>query len=171
MKKFFLTLALVVVATAANAQVWIGGEIGAWRDYKANITEFTLRPEVGYNLDSKWSLGLAFGYQHEYLNHQAINTVEINPYARFSYAKFGPVSLFLDGGFAFGVSKVKDVGDGKNWEVGIKPGFAITLNQKFGFVSHVGFLGWRDHEYGVADNGFGFKLSGYDVTFGVYYNF
>lgn len=172
MKKFFLTLALVVAATAANAQVWIGGELGAWRDYDANTTQLNVRPEVGYNLSDKWSLGLALGYKYNYDKGVKSNTVEVNPYARFTYAKFGPVSLFLDGGFAFGVEKFKGGGDGNNWEVGIKPGLAVSLNEKLGFVTHVGFLGWRDHEYGNArDNGFGLKLSGYDLMFGVYYNF
>lgn len=175
MKKFFLTMVLAVSALAMNAQGFVGGELGFWRNWDANTTAFRLSPEAGYTLSDKWTLGLALSYDHTYVNGLKSNGFGVNPYARYTFAKFGPVSLFADGGFAFSTWKNKGFGDALNaWEVGVKPGAAISLTEKIAFVTHVGFLGYRDADNGlkdIVDSGFGFNLSGYDLTFGIYYCF
>ena len=175
MKKFFLTMAFAVSALAINAQGFVGGEVGMWRDWHANSTEFTLAPEVGYSLSDKFAIGVALNFNHFYNDGLKVNGFGVNPYARYSFAKLGPVSLFADGEFAFGTFKVKDGGDAMNsWEIGIKPGAALTLTKHLSFVTHVGFLGYRDADDGIrdmVDTGLGFRLSGYDLTFGLYYNF
>jgi len=173
MKKLFLTAVLAVVTLTASAQVYVGGELGFWRDWDANKTEFTLAPEVGYNLSDKWAVGLEFMYNHDYDGHKR-NTVGIAPYARFTYAKWGPVNLFLDGGFLFAASKVKDTDSSSNaWNVGIKPGLSVDLTEKLSFITHVGFLGYQDADdsYGAFKRGFGFDLKGHSLTFGINYNF
>ena len=60
MKKLFLTLALAFAGIfAANAQVWIGGGLGA-QITKEN-TSLTVSPEIGYafNNQGSWLLVLA----------------------------------------------------------------------------------------------------------------
>ncbi len=175
MKKILLTLTLAVASLAASAQVYLGGEVGFWRDYQDNQTTFSLAPEVGYNLSDKWALGIALGYQHVYTEGTKINAFTVNPYARWTYASFGPVNLFLDGGFDFGTYKVKDGGDAVNaWGIGVKPGLAVNLTEKLSFVAHVGFLGFRDADdelSSVYNRGFGFDLDGNSLQFGLYYNF
>lgn len=182
MKKLFLTLVVALISVSAAAQVYVGGEVGYWRDYQDNKTSFTIAPEVGYNLSDKWAIGLSFGYAHNYTGDAAhftdglkVNAVSVNPYARFTYAKFGPVNLFLDGGFDFDVAKVKDADDSYTaWNIGVKPGVAVNLTEKLSFVAHVGFVGYQDADDEIADaydRGFGFKLSGNNLKFGLYYNF
>lgn len=182
MKKLFLTLVVALVSVAASAQLYVGGEVGYWRDYQANQTEFSIAPEVGYNLSDKWALGLSFGYVHNYVgdeNHLTdgtkINAVTVNPYARFTYAKFGPVKLFLDGGFNVDAVKVKDADDSSiAWGIGVKPGVSVNLTEKVSFVAHVGFLGFQDADDDIASaykRGFGFDIDGNKLQFGLYYNF
>lgn len=160
---------------ASSAQVYLGGEVGLWRNWEANKTDFKLAPEVGYNLSEKWAIGLEFAYEHNYNSGVAVNGVGIAPYGRFTYAKLGPVKLFLDGGFGFATYKIKDADDSFNaWEVGIKPGLSVTLTKNLSFITHVGFLGYRDADDELSDavnTGFGFDVSGSSLTFGLYYNF
>ena len=48
MKKLFLTLALAFVGIlSANAQLWMGGSIGA--GITKDVTTFAIAPEVGYS--------------------------------------------------------------------------------------------------------------------------
>lgn len=78
-------------------------------------------------------------------------------------------NVFVDGGFGFATTKVKDGGDAVNgFEIGLKPGIAIKLNQHFSLVAKCGFLGYKDDYMG---NGFGFSASSEDLTFGFHYEF
>ena len=175
MKKFLLSLAAVLFTITASAQVYVGGEVGFWRNFNDNHTSFTLKPEVGYNLSDKWALGIEVGYGHDYDQGLKLNGFTVSPYARFSYATFGPVTLFLDGGFGLNTYKVKDADDSNiGWQIGIQPGVKVSLAKNIDFVAHMGFLGYRDADTGFCqfgEDGFGFDFSGQNLTFGLYYNF
>ncbi len=175
MKKLFLTLVLAIATVAASAQVYVGGEVGLWRNSDANHTNFTLQPEVGYTLSKQWAIGTKIGFQHNYNSGSKVNAINVSPYARYTFAKFGPVNLFADGGFGFYSVKPKNGSSVSAWEVGVKPGLAVNLNKKLSFVAHVGFLGYRDSDDAIAgklwENGFGFNLSGNSLQFGLNYNF
>lgn len=175
MKKLLLTVVAAVLAVAASAQVYVGGEAGLWRNYDANHTSFTLQPEVGYHLGEKWAIGTTVGFAHAYVDGVKLNGAIIAPYARYSYAKLGPVDLFIDGGFGFCTYKWKGADNSSNgWQVGLSPGLAVNLTEKLSFIAHVGFLGCRDSDDETnlfGENGFGFKLSGNDLRFGMVYNF
>lgn len=175
MKKLFLTFAFAVSALAMNAQLYVGGEVGAWRNWDDNHTSFNIAPEVGYNLSDKWAVGLEIGYNYEYQQGQDLNIFGLAPYARYTFANFGPVNLFLDGGLGYYKADGDLANDDSIFEVGLKPGLSVNLTDKLSFVSHVGFLGYRDADaifraVGV-ESGLGFDLSGQALTFGLYYNF
>ena len=101
------------------------------------------------------------------------------PYALYTFFRVGFVSLFCDGGVDLGFGKAK-VGDESSdtavsYGIGIKPGVCLTVNEKFGFVAHVGFLGYNGANNAAKDAGYptkaGFNLDGNDLSFGFYYNF
>ncbi len=48
MKKIFLSVAVAAMSLTASAQVYVGGEVGAWRNSDANTTTVSIQPEVGY---------------------------------------------------------------------------------------------------------------------------
>lgn len=175
MKKLFVTVCLAVAAMTANAQTYVGGELGLWRNGEDgnNKTSFTLAPEIGYNLDENWALGIKLGYNYNYAGSQKVtigdvtasghitrNAFTIEPYVRASYVKTGLVRLFVDGGFAFATYKDKatlsangnsasESGDSHNaWQIGLKPGIALDLNPHFSFIAHAGFLGYRHSDPG-----------------------
>ena len=182
MKKIFLSVAVAAMSLTASAQVYVGGEVGAWRNSDANTTTVSIQPEVGYKLSEKWDLGIGIGYAHAYNKGVAVNAFQVDPYARWNYVKFGPVGLFLDMGFGINTYKTK-IKDGESsdantaWCVGVAPGVRVNLTKHIDFIAHIGFLGYRDSNdtytltkpYG--QDGFGFFLSGNDLTFGINYNF
>ena len=179
MKKLFLTLAVAAASLTASAQAYVGGEVGFWRNSDDNHTSFTLHPEIGYQLSPKWDLGLGFSYSHDYLKGYKVNGIQVDPYARWSYAKFGPVSLFLEMGFGVNTYKTKfrdgDASDAQvGWRVGVQPGVKVGLCKNIDFIAHVGFLGYResdDNRCSYGEDGFGFNLSGNNLNFGLVYKF
>jgi len=176
MKKIVMLLFVVCAAMTVSAQVYMGGTAGFWRNDKddADETAFAIAPEIGYNFNEKWAIGSELGYVYS-KNVNASgkeNTFFIAPYARYTYCETGIVRLFLDGGFGIGSTKIGDGDRETGFEIGIKPGVAIKLNDTFSLITKVGFLGYRDDYYvGDAGNGFGLGLSGADVRFGFQVNF
>ena len=179
-----MTLAAVAVAATMNAQGYVGGGVGFQTTSQGDNTTTIIKfqPEVGYTLDENWAVGIALGYGHT-KNAVEVNGIEtsvktnvygINPYARYTFAKFDKVNLFVDGGVEYVHTKA---GDAKNnqFAIGLKPGVAVSLTDDLSFVAHVGFLGYQynkdDVDGAKAANSFGFDLDGSDLSFGVYYNF
>ena len=171
MKKGLLLVVVMLATIAVKAQdIYVGGSLNVWRNSTGNTTSFKIAPEIGYNLSEQWALGVELQFNHDYISHKTINSFAIAPYARFSYYENKIVRLFIDGGFGFATTKVKDGGDAINgFEIGLKPGIAIKLNQHFSLVAKCGFLGYKD-DY-MNNSGFGFSASSEDLTFGFHYEF
>lgn len=178
MKKIILLLFVACATISVNAQVYVGGTAGFWRSDKddSEVTAFTISPEIGYNLSEKWAIGAELGYEYAKVEGLKNDILFINPYARYTYCETGIVRLFLDGGFGIASGKVNGGDSETGFEIGIKPGVAIKLNDKFSLITKIGFLGYRD-DYGTdggyyeTTNGFGFNLSGTDLRLGFQFNF
>ena len=168
MKKIIVVIAAVIISFAAKAQFYAGGSVNAL--FNDNTT-ISIAPEVGYNINDIFSVGvgLVFGSAED-----IYSAFGINPYVRWNFAQNAPVNFFLDGGLAYLNYNNKVVDKSYScFQIGIKPGFAIPVNDKFSFVAHVGFLGYTANEDGVPgyDDGFGISLNGNDISCGFYYNF
>ena len=101
MKKLCLTMFVAVLAIGAQAQVYVGGGIGLGTAKYDNgfddesVTLYKLQPEIGYVFDDNFAVGVAFGWAGATKNGQ--KSVSINPYVRYTFAKFNMVSVFVDG--------------------------------------------------------------------------
>ena len=187
MKKIMMTLAAVCVAATMNAQVYVGGSLGfetTSQDGNSN-SSLTLMPEAGYALDDNLAVGIAFGYNetskdveegeegHKVTVSQKNKKFVINPYLRYTFLKLDKVNVFVDGGLEY-VHSDKAGAKNNSFGIGVRPGVAVNLNDKLSFVTHFGWLGYKnskdDHEGAKAANTFGLNLSS-KVSFGVYYNF
>ena len=167
MKRFLLMMVVAFTAMAASAQIYVGGELGLWYDNDEEQTRFTIAPSVGYELSETWALGGELKYQ---LLSDEYNMLAVAPYARWSYFNKGMVRLFVDMGFGVGVVK-PDEGDSETaWRIGAQPGLAIKLNEHFSILAKAGFLGYDDC-YGTSSKGFGFEMSGENLSFGIEYTF
>ena len=154
MKKILLTIALVAFAFAANAQFVVGGQIGYTTDgnnthneniagptstithipgdqfLNQNSSSLTILPKIGYNLNDKMQVGVAFGltwnkivdYSGYVAQYAAIedfegwqrttNTeVKFIPYFRYNITQFGGFTLFCEAqlGLTLGMNpKIRD---------------------------------------------------------------
>lgn len=175
----------MLVAVAASAQVYVGGQVGLWRNTDDNHTRFSIVPDVGYNISDKWAIGVGIGYSYNYTSGFKTNVLAVSPYARFTAAKLGPVSFMLDGGAAFTTLNVKGKDAGSDsfnaWQIGIEPAVKVYLSKRIDFIASIGFLGYRDYDdtgiegfdyrNAYGEKGFGFSLSSNNLTFGMIYNF
>lgn len=178
MKKF-LTLAVVAIATlTASAQVYLGGSLGVMRNDTKKTTDFTIAPEIGYNLGDNWAVGATISYTHGTGEFMGMDDVELNnftiaPYARYKFFKAvdDRLALFIDGGFGIGFVKPKGGKNGSVYNIGFKPGISFALNDHFTILSHIGFLGYEGGKEGYAEKKFGLDFSSLNLNFGFYYTF
>ncbi|MBR6203220.1 MAG: outer membrane beta-barrel protein [Bacteroidaceae bacterium] len=131
MKKIILTALVAVASLAANAQIWVGGEVGFSAgkttvdgDKYGSGAKFNLIPEIGYTINDKFDVALAIGISHANYNGSDYegtagyeaeegapfglkgldynrNAFKINPYVRYKFAKAGDFTFFVDGGFSY----------------------------------------------------------------------
>ena len=188
MKKILMTIAAAFVAVSMNAQVYVGGSVAFNAESTQQLagdkseTTFKILPEVGYNINDEWAIGAVLGYQSNkfsavtnsvdgYRTISSESAFTFNPYARYTFANFGKVNLFVDGGVDFTTYSKSDA---TALGIGFKPGLAVNLTDELSFVSHVGFIGWNTVNPDGDDNNyskFGLDLSGANLTFGLYFNF
>ena len=206
MKKVMLMVAFMVAAVAASAQVYIGGSLGVSsnKDYYADgdvepdaTVNFHFTPEIGYNLDENWAvgLGLTFDFTKNPVDEDGDKVrgidpkyfgFEIAPYARWTFARWNKVSLFLEGGLAYGFDKMKwdeEVGNKtvteenkkSYFKIGVKPGLRVDLTDHFAVMTRLGWLGYvctmPDGDNMNNGQSFGFDLDGENISLGVIYSF
>lgn len=154
MKKVLLTLVIAFAGIfTANAQVWIGGGVGA-KVYE-NYSSFTVAPEVGYNINNHWTvaLGANYDFSKDVLEGDAekaliLNKLSLQPYVRYVGGTIGQkFSLFLDLTGDFGLI------DKSGYAVSLRPGIAWAATEKFTAAFRFGFAGY-DHGFYGAKNGF-----------------
>ena len=165
MRKLFLLVVIVMAAITASAQegIYLGGGISLWRNNDVDKTSFSITPDVGYNLSEKWAVGVELAYAHNGYDGDKLNS---NAFALAPY-----VRLFLDMGFGFSTYKEKHAESVNGFEIGVKPGLAVKLNDNFSFITKVGFAGYRDDYYRGEENGFGVGLDGENISIGIEYEF
>ena len=183
MKKFILTALVAVASLAANAQVWVGGEVGyshlrqttnKVEDWKAN--NFSFLPEIGYKLNDKFDVAAKIGYAHGEAGNDLAgvsvpvyydfaNAFVLNPYVRYTFAKAGDFSFFADGGFSYVHGHAcGDDASTNAWQIAIKPGIAYALSEKVSLVAHIGGIAYSYAKYDdTKTNGFDLGVSGLSV--------
>lgn len=169
MKKMFLMAAMAVASLTANAQVWVGGALGYdYDDGYANANTITISPEVGYNLSDKWAIALDIDFSVNFGDGNTTTKFALAPYARYTFAKTGVASFFVDGGLNVGTEKMKGAPSQTTWGIGFKPGVSIALSEKLSLVTKIGVLGYQHYDGGR--NQFGLGVDNQLVVFGAYYS-
>lgn len=180
MKKFYMTIVAMLVAVAARAQVYVGGNVGIASTDNGDdddVTTYKFLPEIGYNINDDWAVGASFGWAKGSLSlndNTAVTTrtFEINPYVRYTFVHGKLVDVFCDGGFGYqhaNASRAKV----DTWSVGLKPGVALKLD-KFSLVAHVGFIGWEQAKVKDTDmktTVWGVNFDNTNLSLGLFYNF
>ena len=171
MKKLFLVLALAFAGIfTANAQVWVGGGLGA--QIKDGSTNISIAPEVGYAFNSNWqvALGAAYGFNQTKVDvlgetvTNSSNTLALQPYVRYVATSIEKFSLFFDLTGDFGLI------DASGWAATLRPGIAWMATEHWTAAFRFGFAGY-DHGYYGADNGFFMNCDLAAPQLRLYYNF
>ena len=162
MKKLFLVLALAFAGIfTANAQVWIGGGLGA--QINNENTHLTVSPEIGYAFNDQWQLALGAGYTFD--KSISSNMLSLEPYVRYVATTIGDkFSLFFDLTGDFGMI------DKSGWAATLRPGIAWMATEHWTAAFRFGFAGY-DHGYYGADNGFFLNCDLAAPQIRLYYNF
>lgn len=171
MKKLFLVLAFAFAGIfTANAQVWLGGGLGA--QIEKNYTSISVSPEVGYAINDHWQIALGASYNFEKnkplmpdLNFQTKNFLSLEPYVRYVATTIGDkFSLFFDLTGDFGLI------DRSGWAATLRPGIAWMATEHWTAAFRFGFAGY-DHGYYGANNGFFLNCELASPQIRLYYNF
>ena len=184
MKKIFMMAVMAVAALSANAQTWVGGELGFTSSHVNGLgTEknFTIQPEVGYSLNDKFDVALKIGYSYysEKLNKNLgnykfnANEFEVSPYVRYKFVKAGNFFAFVDGGLNYATIHYNGTEKNQNeFGVFVTPGIAYSVSNKVTLVSHLGEGLYYNHQWMKGtyhENNVGFRLFN-GITFGAYVN-
>lgn len=167
MKKLVLVFAIVFAGVmSANAQVWIGGGLGA--DIQKNHTGITLSPEVGYMIpDSPFTIALGAGYTFDNVKGVgSTNALTLQPYFRYVPCTIAnKFSLFLDLTGDFGLI---DAPKGA-YAVLLQPGIAWMATEKWTAAFRFGKIGYDHNFYGT--DGFLMRCDLAAPSIRIYYNF
>lgn len=180
MKKILLAAFVAVASLSANAQVWVGGNLGLNTEKTSfdgttlsKQNKVTIAPEIGYKYSDNLDFAVKLGYSHTDGEGKAsTNGFSINPYVRYTCFTSGKFSAFVDGGFSYGMNHTSGVDDNTNtWKIYIQPGLAYSLTDKVGLVAHIGDgLGWKFSKRGDwKANDFYLDVNN-AIEFGVYVN-
>ena len=178
MKKTITAVVVAMCSLSANAQLWVGGSVGFSRfennsevdNSISNSGNTPIRlffgPKVGYDFNDKWAIALALDYTHSdsrnesnsYNSKSNGNSFSVTPFVRYTFAKSGIVSFYVDGGISlgFGKSNIDEFEqnyDGKirsdetenrtnSCDVGLRPGMLIELSDHVGLELNLGFFGY-----------------------------
>lgn len=190
MKKVLLLGALMAsTVTIASAQMWVGGSL-SWTNQSNDVTQeiddlieynysreensntISFAPEIGYDLNDRWSVALSLGYAHSSITYEyfynnvpsdcfptlnskqtsAVNTWSFNPYVRYRAASYGKLNLFVDAGVGYALSHLCG-SDETAYAVRfhVNPGLSYRLTDRFVLVSHIGGIEYQNQWYDKAD--------------------
>ena len=175
MKKIIMMAVMAVAAVSANAQSWVGGSLGFSNSKvdgaESSVTQFEIKPEVGYSLNENWDVALGIGYS---FNNESVNTntFEINPYVRYKFVKAGNFYAFCDGGLAYKTEHQQGAEKNTNvFSVGINPGIGYDLTEKVFLVAHFGDLSYvHRNQSDTKTNTYNLSLTS-NISFGAYVRF
>ena len=165
MKKLFLTLVLAFVGIfSANAQLWMGGAVGA--GITKDVKTFTLAPEVGYSFSgTPLTIAAEVDYTFvKYLDLKAEHELILKPYLRCNLMTIEKFGVFMDLTGDFGVVN----NDG--YDISLRPGVAWMATEHWTAAFRFAFAQY-DHGMYHEDNGFYLDCATVAPQFGLYYNF
>lgn len=176
MKKYLIMALFAIVALSANAQFYVGGslELGTSTTKVGDAdgvstTIFGIAPEFGYNITDVFAIGTeaSFGTSKTE-DAKATNIWGIAPYVRANFADLGShVKLFADVFFDYEWASKGDA-DWDGFEVGLRPGINVALNDHWGLIGKMTLFSYSKFEETKVTT---FKFQPTSIKLGVVYNF
>ncbi len=181
MKKFLFLAVMAIMSLGVSAQTtkwYAGGQLTFGRTTESasgvKSTQVTVLPELGYNFNDTFGVGTKVGVSYRKSGDQEKTVFQVNPYARWNYFRYEKVRLFVDGGVDLGLGRA-DGSTAVEFGIGLRPGVALDINNKFSLVAHIGFLGYQGGNNAAKRNGapenWGLNFDTNNLMFGFSYNF
>lgn len=173
MKKILLLTTFALVGLVAQAQGFVGGSMKLQNQTTKNntITKASIGVEMGRHINHNWALCAGIGYGTNSMNSDLVSSeFEIAPFARYTAARWGAVSLYFDGGVKMNWETTYRGNEETNfsWGMGVSPGLALNLSRRVTFVTNFGFVGYN---YAENNEVIGFNFDTSNVRFGFHFNF
>lgn len=151
-------MAVAAISFTAKAQLYVGGNVGlaVTASSGGSATAWEISPEVGYNINDSLAAGLSVSFAGSPFSFS------VDPYFRWYFAQAGNVKFLADGIFSAGQTEGLFI-----WGIGVSPGIAYSINDKWSIVSHLAFVGY---EGARSDGAFSFNLLK-NTRIGFFYNF
>lgn len=176
MKRLFLLLMMVGCYLTVDAQVWVGGSLGfsvTKPEGGDAISTIVIAPEIGYNFNEKWGMGVALEETALLTGSYNANAFYFTPFARYNFARAGIANFFIDGGLQVGCQNFDNnlvkTDSHTTFGLGVRPGVKIELNHHLALEAKTGYLGIRT----ITDvaTQFGFGVNNEEISFGLVYEF
>jgi hypothetical protein len=173
MKKIFAFALVAMMTLAANAQVFVGGSLGYQSSKPTkgaeSVNTFKFAPEVGYNLDENWTIGLALDYTSTDNSVTTNSSFGVSIYGRYNYFKTGIATLFVEANT--GIEAYNHDG-GNVFHIGVLPGVSFAVTDKLSLVAKTGVLGYKKYSSEAGGgSSFGVGVDNTDLSLGLFYNF
>ena len=170
MKKLFITIAFVAAAMFAQAQFFVGGNLGmgfdsnkTTYDGSTNTTDkafnFNINPNVGFMFAENMGAGLELNFAFDKTTNPKndVNPVEnidkgttfgVTPYFRYVFAEVDNFTFYADGKINFSTTTYKNVNDGTTNDgdkvmglgINVVPGFAYNLTDNISMNAELNIL-------------------------------
>ena len=206
MKKLLFVLVFVTMAVASQAQLFVGGYLGFNRtggnseitivagsnttteaSYSPRVSNFDIRPMVGYMMSDAIGFGVTVGYENtttkgctntenkEFDAKTTDSGFGFAPFFRYVFGDFGKIKVYADAKLPliFGSRKSENIVNGKTveskgpklFEIGfnIVPSFSYQLNDHVSFNAELGLLslGWNQKKVSTSNE---YEVGGITIT-------
>ena len=178
MKKIIAAVGVAMCSLTANAQFWVGGNVGFSRFENSSELEtesesaeskpvkLYFGPKIGYSFNDKWAVALSLSYSHgknenkatsdDYISKSNQNYFDITPFVRYSFAKSG---IYSKSEFDYGYNSDIDYErrypysnrETNMFNVGLRPGMQIDLSDHVALELNLGFFGYSWHRTEALD--------------------
>lgn len=180
MKQFLLMAVMAIISLTANAQAYVGGQLGfgvsqtrLTGDFikgQTSTTYFKIAPEFGYNFNEKIAAGFSAGMEFTSVTDMDnVTEVAVSPYFRYKLVHSGPFTVFGDV-VAEWNSTVIDDGSASAYAIGLRPGVSVDLGKNWSAAATTilfAYQYWANDEISQTQ----FNLNPCQLTVGLYYNF
>lgn len=173
--RVFCIIIFILTSIGANAQSkWsVGGELMMWRNETTKNVKIKIAPSVMYEFNSMFDFGVSLSYMIDQTDdtttpHSHDISVSVSPFVRHYLFSDKILRLFCDYTAGYGYNGKAVIRNG--FEVGVKPGIALSITDKISFITHLAFLGYRQDFCGL-ESGYGFKLNAEDISVGLIINY
>lgn len=161
MKTRLLTFLIVLLGfyNTSKAQFFTGGAVGL--GYTEDRSYASIVPQLGYEFNDKWALGVGLGGFYDDAYSSTILTAQF--YARYN--------VWNNKQFFFDIKGVTNFwfSDNREWaDFGLSPSFRFKASDRVQFAANVGLLGIQLSE-GDLYHALGFKTS--DTSLEIIYKF